>query len=82
MTLYVFIVAVLTTFQASVSTDLTTTERNQGQHLGTSRVEEQVIQVTKVMFLIRARIIITKQGLMRGTIGSTHLIIITFNLHL
>ena len=79
MTPYVFIVAAQITSQTSVPTDLTTTERSQGQHLVTSRVEEQV---TKVVFLIRTGILISKQGLMKDTIGSTCLIIITFNLHM
>ena len=62
---FVSIVVAKTTLQESAPTDLMTTERNQGQHLGTSRVKEQVNQVTKAMFPTRTRILITKQGLMR-----------------
>ena len=39
---YVFIVVVPTTYQAGVAIDLMTTERNQGQHLGTLGNMEQV----------------------------------------
>ena len=38
---FVSIVVAKTTLQESAPTDLTTTERNQGQHLRTSRVKEQ-----------------------------------------
>ena len=78
---FVSIVVVKTTPQEDAPTGLMTTEKNQGQHLGTSRVKEQVTQVTIAVFTTRTRILITKQGLTRDTIGNTHLIIIIFNLH-
>ena len=39
---YVFIVVVPTTYQPGVATDLMTTKRNQGQHLGTLGNTDQV----------------------------------------
>ena len=64
--LYVFIVVVQTTSQVSVSTDLMITERNQGQHLGTSENAEQVTQVIMTLFFNRIRETVTKLGLMKG----------------
>ena len=62
--------------QESVSTDPMTTRRSPDQHQGTSRTTEQWIQVTIIIFSIKIETLISKQGLMKGLTGNTHLIII------
>ena len=47
VTLFAYIVVVLTTSQVGVTTNLTTIERNQGQHLGTSGNADQIIPTTE-----------------------------------
>ena len=47
VTLFVYIVVVLTTSQVDVITSLTTIERNQGQCLGTSGNADQIIPTTE-----------------------------------
>ena len=46
VTLFVYIVVVLTTFQVDVVTSLMTIEKNQGQCLGTSGNTDQIIPTT------------------------------------
>ena len=74
-------VAARITQQASVQTGQMTTGRNPGQHQGTFRNAEQVIQVVIIVFSTKIETLIIKQGFMKDLTGNT-CIIITIISHL
>ena len=90
--IYASTVAVRTTHLATVPADQTTTERNLGQHQGTSKIMDSGIQVmfrilkkrqtifcTRTIGLTKTGVVINRQDLMKGLIGNTRLITITTN---
>ena len=82
-----FTVATRTTPLAAAPADQMTTERSPEQHQGTSRITDLEVQVTqtvslsKIMDLIKIKVVINRQGLMKVLTGNIHPIIITSHPH-